>query len=67
MGLEDCFQNGIKRKLKHDETEYFDNNMNLIMSIVNRKNLAPFDENMKMNLTILGDDKQILRVKIISN
>lgn len=64
VGLYEKYSSGIYNMLSTDERKYFDSNIYLVMSIVNRKNRVP-DVIGKDKYRIEGDDKSVLRVEDI--
>lgn len=64
VGMKQYFYTGIEHALTADEFDYFKQNVVLLMSIVNRKNLLPKDdEKTEDKLRIVGDDKDILQIE----
>lgn len=64
VGLFEYYYKGIRALLTPEETAYFDSCIYLVMSIVNRKNmLPPEQERAEDPYRIIGDDKGVLRVE----
>lgn len=64
VGLYEKFSSGIYSMLSNEEHKYFDSNIYLVMSIVNRKNRLP-DIVGEDKYRVEGDDKPVLRVEDI--
>lgn len=64
VGLYEYFDSHIRAKLESSDLEYYEQYVHLLMSIVNRKNLLPPEEERKGDLyRIIGDNKPVLRVE----
>lgn len=64
VGLYEKYSSGIYNMLTADEHKYFDSNVYLVMSIVNRKNRLP-DVVGEDKYRVEGDNKPVLRVEDI--
>lgn len=64
VGLFEYYDSRLRAALSPAETVYFDNYVRLVMSIVNRKNLLPKEEEKTEDAyRLTGDDKSVLRVE----
>ena len=64
VGLYEYYDKHIRCLLDKDELEFYERYVVLVMSIINRKNLKPIEEEDKLDaFAITGDDKPWLRVE----
>jgi len=64
VGLYEYYDSGLRARLNPEERAYFDRCIRLVMSIVNRKNLLPPEqERTEDAYRVIGDDKPVLRVE----
>lgn len=64
VGLYEYYDSGLRARLNPAERAYFDRCIRLVMSIVNRKNLLPPEqERTEDAYRVIGDDKPVLRVE----
>lgn len=65
VGLYEYFDSHLRALFKEiDDMEYFEQNIRLVMSIVNRKNLLPEERDQGEDVfRIIGDNKNVLRVE----
>lgn len=64
VGMKEYFIQGIRKILNTNEKRFFDEQVYLLMSIVNRKNMLPKEkEKTDDELRIIGDNKDILQVE----
>lgn len=65
VGLQEYFDTRLRKQLAQKDLSYYEDKVNLIMSIVNRKNLLP-EQKTEDKFRVIGDNKSVLRVESIS-
>lgn len=64
VGLFEYWNSALRKQFNSEETAYFDRCVRLVMSIVNRKNLFPSEQEQTEDAyRIIGDNKPVLRVE----